>query len=81
MSISSTEYWAINNHNEGEIVTRISPAHVDVGGLIVGMGLTALAQDDLGWDDVPNIIAGGVMTGVVASSGIAGKVGRWLFGG
>ena len=79
LAISSTEYWASSLHNAGQISTR-TPAHIDVGAFLVGAAVTAIAQDDLGWEDVPNIIAGGVITGVVASSGVAGRIGRWLFG-
>jgi hypothetical protein len=45
------------------------------------MGMFALTTDDLSYQDIPRMMAAGVMTGVIASSGIAGRIGRFIFRG
>lgn len=74
LAISSTEYWNSYNHNEETAIVRLSPAHADVGGFIVGAALGGLSGDD-----ISTSMGKGIVTAVVASSGIAGRIGRWLF--
>jgi hypothetical protein len=81
LSLASSEYWENNHFQDNEIMQRVTPAHVDVGGLIIGMGMFALTTDDLSYQDIPRMMAAGVMTGVIASSGIAGRIGRFIFRG
>ncbi|HMP29063.1 MAG TPA: hypothetical protein PKD85_05660 [Saprospiraceae bacterium] len=74
----SAQFWLNNNSliTNGNLRT---PIHVDVGGVIVGCAIAAFRQESLEVEDIPEIMAAGIMTGVVASSGIAGRIGRWLF--
>lgn len=80
LAINSAEFLGKNSNLISNGTSRVSPAHVEVGGLLIGIGIAALAQDDLTYQDIPDLITAGIITGVVASSGIAGKIGKWLFG-
>lgn len=83
LALNSAEFWlenrALIGEDKGGLAVRVSPVHADVGGFIVGCTLTAIKN----WESenvLAESLAGGVMTGVVASSGIAGRIGRWIFG-
>lgn len=64
--------------NDSTIITSgITPVHIDIGGVIVGTALGVSYNLD-SENIVSRALATGIMTGVVASSGVIGRVGRWV---
>lgn len=72
LAYDSNYYWDNYDGRHGPIV-KITPVQFDIGGAIVGTGISLLRGNDLS-----NSIANGVVTAVIASSGVFGRIGRWL---
>jgi len=90
----SNEWWTINereiylpepvgsiNPGDSQYQTYVAPVvATDVGGAIVGAALAAANQYiNNGKVTVGGVAVGAVGGAIVASTGIAGRIGRWLF--
>ncbi|MEM8907966.1 MAG: hypothetical protein AAGD05_08990, partial [Bacteroidota bacterium] len=81
ISLASVEWW-LSNPGAGNIVLRVAPwVAADVGGAIYGAGAGALGSYLINGEVSWKATAWASLAGAVgASTGIAGKIGKWLFG-
>lgn len=71
---NSLEYWL--DYESGQIELRVAPwVAADVGGALIGAVTGAIVGDG----DM-DAVAGGIVAGaIVGSTGLAGRLGKWLF--